>query len=217
MTATEAIAVPVLGLNGSETGTVALNPKVFGVAWQPTLVAQAVRVQQANKRQPIAHTKTRADVRGGGKKPWRQKGTGRARHGSIRSPIWVGGGVTFGPRNTRNYSLKINIKAKRKALCMALSAKRSDGSLTVVESFDLQPMKTKSLQAFLKALKIERGAVLVPAAHNVELRRVSRNLTTSEILRADSLNVIDVMKARRLIVAKDSLAVIDKLYQPRTA
>lgn len=211
------LTVPVLSLTGSEGNSIELNPKVFGVAWQAALVAQAVRVQRANRRVAVAHTKTRAEVRGGGIKPWRQKGTGRARHGSIRSPIWVGGGVTFGPRNTRNFSLKMNLKAKRKALCMALSAKRSDGALTVVESFDLQPMKTKSLQSFLKTVKADRGAVLVPAAHMPELRRVSRNLTIAELLRADSLNVIDVLKARRLIIAKDALAVIDRLYQPRTA
>jgi large subunit ribosomal protein L4 len=207
-------------LDGNDAGTVQLDPSVFAVEWTPALIHQVVRVQNANQRSPIAHTKTRAEVRGGGKKPWKQKGTGRARHGSTRSPIWVGGGVTFGPRNTRNYTLKINRKVKRKALCMALSAKLSEQAIVVVANLDLQPMKTKTLSQLMKATNLVKGGLIIPAAHSPELRRVTRNLTGVSLLRADSLNVVDVLKAKKLLIAKDAFPVIEKIYQvsrPRIA
>lgn len=139
------LELPIKSLTGETLSTVKLNPNVFGVAWQPALIHQVVTSQESNKRQPIAHTKTRAEVRGGGAKPWKQKGTGRARHGSSRSPIWVGGGVTFGPRNTRNFHKKVNIKARRKALCMALTVKFQAGKISLVETLKFDPPRPKRL------------------------------------------------------------------------
>ncbi|MFH0853626.1 MAG: 50S ribosomal protein L4 [bacterium] len=195
---------------GKQTETVKVNPKVFDIKWNNDLVHQTVTIQQSNKRAPIAHTKTRADVRGGGAKPWKQKGTGRARHGSSRSPIWIGGGVTFGPRNTRNFSKKINIKAKRKALAMVLSAKLAEQKIYLVDSLDLTPVKTKTLSDYLKKHKLAGRVLIVPSANNADLKRMCKNLEKVSVARADSLNVVDTLQAGKLLMAKTSLAVIDK-------
>lgn len=207
------LEAPVYNLQGQPSGTVTLDPAIFDVKLNPGLVQMAVTVQRANRREPIAHTKMRGEVRGGGRKPWRQKGTGRARHGSRRSPIWRGGGVTFGPRSERNFKLKINHKARRKALCMVLTAKRSDGQMRVVEPLELQPAKTKTLHNLLRGLKVERGGLLVSAKPDRQLRRAAANLKSVQLISADSLNVYDVLKARTLIVAKAALPVIERMYR----
>jgi len=139
--------------SGEKIEKIALDEKIFGLAWNSDLVHQVAVSMQANKRTPIAHAKTRGEVRGGGKKPWRQKGTGRARHGSSRSPIWVGGGVTFGPRNIRNFSQKINKKMKTKALFMCLSDKVANNLLTVLDDVKIEAGKTKEIVGVIKNLK----------------------------------------------------------------
>src|SRR3989338_7773386 len=146
---------PVYNVNGEKVSDVELNPDIFGVAIKPQLVQHAIVIQQANARQVLAHTKNRGEVAGGGRKPWRQKGTGRARHGSTRSPIWIGGGVTFGPRNERNFEKKINKKMKRKALLMALSTKVADSQLVIFDDLKMKEAKTKTMaNAITKVSKL---------------------------------------------------------------
>lgn len=137
------LKIKVYNQNVEPVGEIELSPGVFGVKSNPALVHQAAVAQMANQRKVIAHTKTRSEVRGGGRKPWAQKGTGRARHGSSRSPIWRGGGVTFGPRNDRNFKVRINKKMKQNALLMALSDKAANNNLAVVDKFSLPEFKTK--------------------------------------------------------------------------
>lgn len=146
--------VKVYNQKGEAIKTLELNDQVFGVPMKVELIWQAVVAQLANARQNIAHTKGRSEVRGGGKKPWRQKGTGRARHGSIRSPIWIGGGVTFGPTKNRNFSKSINKKVRRKALLVALSDKAANNNVVVVDTFNLDKIKTKEMYAILHNLKL---------------------------------------------------------------
>ena len=210
------LETPVYNLAGQPSGTINLDPSVFDVKLNPGLVQQAVTIQMANRRPAIAHTKMRSEVRGGGRKPWRQKGTGRARHGSRRSPIWRGGGVTFGPRSERNFKLKINHKARRKALCMVLTAKRLAGQIRVVESLELKPVKTKTLHKFLIGLKVERGGLVVSAKPDRDYRRAAANLKSVDLISADSLNVYDVLKARTLIIAQAALPVIEQRYRFQT-
>jgi len=146
---------------GKEIGKAELTSEIFDVKLNSNLVHQAVVAQTANKRQVLAHTKDRSEVRGGGKKPWRQKGTGRARHGSIRSPLWRGGGITFGPTNERNFSLKINKKAKRKALLMCLSDKAKNERIILVDNLELAEAKTKKFFQILLNLNMELDILLL--------------------------------------------------------
>lgn len=198
-------------------GEVELNPRVFGVKPAMHFLAEAVRVQMRNSRKGLAHTKTRGEVSGGGKKPWKQKGTGRARAGSTRGPVWRHGGVAFGPRSSRNWELKLNKKAKTKALFMSLSDKVKSGRIAVVESINLEQPKTKLLVKFLehfnKALQIPgRGQLLVLPKKDESLMRAGNNLSELQTRLANSLNAVEVIKARHLIVLKDSLGVIEKTY-----
>lgn len=198
-------------------GELELNPKIFGVKPSSHLLAEAVRIQHSNSRKGNASTKTRGEVSGGGKKPWKQKGTGRARAGSTRSPIWRHGGVTFGPRPNRNWELKLNKKAKSKALFMSLSDKVQDGSIFVVENLRLEPVKTKEfvkvLEAFKKAVKnFGKQVLLVLPKNEQDLARSVRNLPQVKTVLASSLNVVDVLKSDSLLVLKDSLPVIEKTY-----
>ncbi len=142
---------------GKEKGSITLPEDIFGLSWNADLVHQVVQGMRSNERTPIAHTKTRGEVRGGGKKPWQQKGTGRARHGSTRSPIWVGGGVAHGPRNDKNYTRKINKKMKTKALFTILSAKLRDGEILFIESINLPASKTKEAKEFIGNIATIKG------------------------------------------------------------
>ena len=146
----------VYNLKNEVVGTVELPSAVFGAKWNATLVQQVLEAQLANARSPWAHAKDRSEVRGGGKKPWRQKGTGRARHGSTRSPIWVGGGKAHGPRNDRDYSQKVNKKMKRVALFSVLSKKAKDGEMKVFDSLMIEAPKTKSVAAALKVVLVPK-------------------------------------------------------------
>ncbi|USN53751.1 MAG: 50S ribosomal protein L4 [Candidatus Nomurabacteria bacterium] len=210
----EKVQTTIHGKDGAAAGNLDLDPSVFGIEWNDGLIYQVVRVQQLNRRQPVAHTKTRAEVSGGGKKPWRQKGTGRARHGSIRSPIWVGGGVAFGPRNTRVYALKVNTKARRKAIRMALSAKLQHDQMYVIDDLQLDPMKTKTLADLLKTHKLKK-VTLVPPQHMPELRRIAKNMPNVNVIRADSLNTVDILNSSVLLMPKQSVEVIEKTFRPK--
>jgi len=205
--------VTVYNLEGKAVEEIELNPEFFDIAMNEELVTQVLRVQRANAREAIAHTKTRGEVSGGGKKPWKQKGTGRARHGSIRSPLWIGGGITFGPRSDRNFSLKINKKMKKKALLMTLSEKARDGQLMIVDSFVLPEAKTKRAVSMLKNLKITTSALFALGAKNEGIRRAVANVKKVNTLLADSLNVEDVLVAKTLVIEKSALPIIEKTYK----
>ncbi len=183
-------------------GEVEVSDAVFNRPWNPDLVHQAVIAIAANRRQPIAHTKQRDEVRGGGKKPWKQKGTGRARHGSIRSPLWKGGGVIFGPRNDRDFSQKINKKMVKAALCVALSKKLADGQLRVIDTLDIKEPKTRELRW------VNQSTLLVPAPKNAALFRASANLQKIKALDLRSLNVEDVIRFKMILIDQKAVTLL---------
>ncbi len=205
------ITLKVHDLSGKPTKDVTLDPKVFGVTIDTGLLHLVTTAYQANKRLGLAHTKTKGEVRGGGRKPWKQKGTGQARQGSIRSPQWRGGGKAFGPRTGRNWSKDLTTKVKRKALAMALTSQAEKQRIILVDSFPAEG-KTKPVMKFLQALKANRSALIIPASHDAILVRATRNMPEVEILRADSLNTYDILRAHYLVVAEKSLDVIGKHY-----
>ncbi|TSC90651.1 MAG: large subunit ribosomal protein L4 [Parcubacteria group bacterium Gr01-1014_2] len=209
--------------SGEKIGSMELSDAIFNIPLNLDLIHQAVVTQSANSRKILAHAKGRGEVRGGGKKPWQQKGTGRARHGSIRSPIWKGGGVTHGPLKEKIYSKKINKKAKQKALFMALSSKARDNQLAVLDQISLSEVKTKkmkeifdkisgSLIGYKKDKKKQDSILLVQPDSNKNLVRAARNLSFVETIRADSLNIIDILENKYLVLLKDSVPVIEKAY-----
>lgn len=197
-------------------GDVELNSKIFDVKAKEHVVAEAVRVFLANARQGTSNTKTRGEVRGGGKKPWKQKGTGRARVGSIRSPIWRHGGITFGPRSDRNWSLKINKKTARLALFMALSDKAKENRFVVVDQINLEQPKTKEvskvLNTFKKNLEIGKKQIILTAKEDSNLVRASRNLVGLNPVAANSLNIYQVITADSVIASKSALATLEKTF-----
>lgn len=198
-------------------GEIDLNDKIYAIKPSIHLLAEAVRVQASNARKGLAHTKTRGEVSGGGKKPWKQKGTGRARVGSNRSPIWRHGGITFGPRSDRNWSLKINKKAKTKALFMSLSDKVTDGRLIIIDGLNLEAAKTKQFIAFMSVLdgklkNLGKKQLLVMPRKDDSLVRASRNIPHVTPVLATSLNVTDILKSDSLVLLKDSLDIIEKTY-----
>jgi len=209
----------VYNLKNEVVGTVDLPDTVFGTKWNATLVKQVLEAQHANARSPWAHTKNRSEVRGGGRKPWRQKGTGRARHGSTRSPIWVGGGKSHGPRNDRDYSQKVNKKMKRVALFSALSRKAKDGEVKVMDTFVFDAPKTKVLASSLNVLlSMKKGAkrydaLLISEAANKNLFRASSNLQKTKTLDAGSLNVHDILNYKNLLIDKGAALAIAKHYK----
>lgn len=233
--------IKVYNTNGEVVEEMELNPNIFDIELNNGLVHQVAEAQLANARQILAHTKDRGEVRGGGIKPWKQKGTGRARHGSIRSPLWVGGGVTFGPRNTRNFSKQINKKMKKKALFMCLSDKAKSDRIILLNELKIDEAKTnkfldilEKLPAFetkvkkiknkdkkstkktaeTKEVKELAKSLIVTPKKNEQVLMSSRNLKNVEIIKADSLNVVDVLKYKYLIMPLESLKVIEETYKP---
>lgn len=235
--------IKVYNINGEVVEEVELNPNIFDIKLNNGLVHQVAEAQMANARQILAHTKDRGEVRGGGKKPWKQKGTGRARHGSTRSPLWVGGGVTFGPRNTRNFAKQINKKMKKKALFMCLSDKAKSNWIVLLKDFELDKAKTSKFFDILEKLPIfetkikkikikDKGkdkkqskqtdekkeikklakSLIVTPKKNEQILLSSRNLKNVEVIKADSLNVVDILKYKYLIMPLNSLKVIEKTY-----
>jgi len=203
--------VKVYNLAGKEVGTVELNPKIFAVPVNMDLITQVLHVQRTNSRQPLAHTITRTFIRGGGKKPWKQKGTGRARAGSSRSPLWRGGAIIFGPLKERNYSLSINKKQKQKALLMALSEKAKNEQLVIIDDIAMKTPKTKEMVAAMKALKVSgRQVLMAMAKKSDEVKRSAANIQKLTVISADSLNLEDVLKAKYLVIDQASLPVIEK-------
>lgn len=203
--------VSIYNAQGKSVGELELNAVHFGVKANPALIHEAVVAQQANARHAISHTKTKGEVSGGGKKPWKQKGTGRARHGSTRSPIWVGGGITFGPRGTRNYSVKINRKARQKAMFMVLSDKLVHQHLIVSEAFTLP--KTKELAKFIASLPVSRTVLYVIPSSRPELVRAARNLDNVFVVTANALNVVDLLRYDYVVFEKDAVTAFESLHR----
>jgi large subunit ribosomal protein L4 len=213
------IKVKIYNQKAESTGEMDLNEKLFSVEPNQDLLHQAVTAQRNNSRQVLAHTKTRSEVRGGGKKPWRQKGTGRARAGSSRSPIWIGGGVTFGPSKDRNFSQKINLKMKRKAILMALSDKVKNEALGVIDKFDFKDFKTKEAEKFVDAFekkvfksKGRRSILILNDVKDEKLKYSVRNLEGVEIININNINILQLLKKREIVLSEEALKVIEKRY-----
>ncbi len=201
----------VISLTSEKKGTVSLDDRFFGVTARPSLLHEAVVMQLANQRQGTASTKTRGEVRGGGKKPWRQKGTGRARAGSIRSPIWRGGGIVFGPR-PRTYILHLPKQKTRAALYCALTMKVREGCLKVVEEFSLTETKTKALVAVFKGLQLEGKILILVDNPSSELKRSAENLPRVTVQDLGRLNVYDVLRHNHLLIKRQDLETLQQRF-----
>ncbi|HTH93528.1 MAG TPA: 50S ribosomal protein L4 [Candidatus Paceibacterota bacterium] len=212
------LSTAIYSQSGKSAGTFDLPSKVFGLPWNADLVHQVVVGMQANKRAGTAHTKDRSDVSGGGKKPWKQKGTGRARHGSTRSPLWVGGGTTFGPRNDKDYSKKINKKMRVKALYTVLSQKVSDSSLLLVDELSFKAMKTKDAATTLSAFAGVKGfekitskkptnALVVLPEHNEVVEKSFANLPGITVVTVNDLNALNAISFARMVMVDPAKSV----------
>ncbi len=208
---------------GQESGKINLPESVFGVTWNADLVHQVVTSMMSSARHPIAHTKTRGEVSGGGKKPWQQKGTGRARHGSTRSPIWVGGGIAHGPRNDKNFDRKVNKKAKSKALYTILSKKLRDGEILFVDSFNFSKPKTSDakdiissfskIKGFEKFSTKPKNVALIALDKKVpEITKSFQNFGNLSVEELRTINPVSLMNHKYLVIAnpKESLKIFDK-------
>lgn len=208
----------IYNVQGKKAGSIELPESIFGLPWNNDLVYQTVQVMEGNARTPVAHTKDRGEVRGGGKKPWRQKGTGRARHGSIRSPIWKGGGVTHGPRNEKIFARKINKKARAKALFTVLSAKLAEGKILFIEDFGFSTPKTKEALAALNAFsgvkgfenivsKKKNAALIALPSYNETAYKSFRNMGNISVSETRQLNPVNVLRASYLVIANPAEAI----------
>ncbi len=197
---------------GEKIGQQKLTAVVFGAKIVPHLIHEAVVSMRSNARRSTAHTKTRGEIRGGGKKPWKQKGTGRARHGSIRSPIWRGGGITFGPRNDRNYFKKMNAQARKTSLLGALSDKAGSGNIIVLDDFKSETPKTKEMFKMLTALKIKFPALLVIPKTDKAIKKIGQNIKDVMINTADNLHLLDILKAKNIVIIKKAVEEIESKY-----
>ena len=215
---------------GNEVGKISLPDAVFGVQWNADLVHEVVIGMQANARESSAHTKGRGEVRGGGKKPWKQKGTGRARHGSRRSPMWVGGGVSHGPRNEKDYSVKINKKVRAKALATVLSKKLVDSEIIFIDSLAISEPKTAQGKIVLKAIangsgqaslatKRKNAAVLVLPERNEAIEKSFRNFGNIEVMQAKDINPVDLLTYKYVVMTEPAatIEVISKRVAPVAA
>lgn len=202
--------VDVYNMEGKVVGEIELNEKIFGGPVNEAVLHEAVAMQLASRRQGTASTKTRAEVRGGGRKPWRQKGTGRARAGSSRSPIWRSGGITFGPK-PRKFGYKLPKKMRQLALRSALSAKVKEGNLVVVEKLELPEIKTKEMVRILEFLKAERKALIVTAENNNNVEKSSRNIPGVLPMVAKGINVYDLLAHDKLIITKEAVARVEEV------
>lgn len=204
-------------IEGKKNGSIELPKEVFEVAWNEALVHQVAVSMQANKRTPVAHTKDRSEVAGGGKKPWKQKVTGRARHGSTRSPIWVGGGVAHGPRNEKSYAKKINKNMRAKALYTVLSQKAKDGELVLIDSFAVSAPSTKTAKKALSALqnagfeglstRRNNAAVILFAHKDAALAKSFRNIGSVTVEEARNVSVLDVLSYKYVVMVHAQEAV----------
>ena len=202
--------VAVMNMNGENVGSIELNDAVFGIEANEHVMHLAVVQYLANQRQGTQSAKTRAEVRGGGRKPWRQKGTGRARQGSTRSPQWTGGGVVFAPK-PRDYSFKLNRKVKRLALQSALSCKVAENKMIVLDELTLNEIKTKEMVKVLENIKCGK-ALIVMDGSNKNVMLSARNIPDVKTALTNTINVYDILKYNTMIVTKDAVAAIEEVY-----
>ncbi|MDT8862290.1 50S ribosomal protein L4 [Alkalihalobacillus sp. MEB130] len=202
--------VALFNQTGSQVGDIELNDSVFGIEPNKSVLHDAVVMQQASLRQGTHKTKGRSEVRGGGRKPWRQKGTGRARQGSIRSPQWVGGGVVFGP-TPRSYSYKLPKKVRRLAIKSALSSKVQAEEIVVLDNLAFDAPKTKEMAAVLASLSADRKALVVTADYNEAVALSARNLPGVTFVTADGVSVLDVLKHDKLVITKDAVEKVEEV------
>lgn len=225
------IKIKIYNQNAEPIGETELSLKVFGLKVNEALVHQALVTQMANERKVIAHTKDRSEVRGGGRKPWRQKGTGRARHGSNRSPIWIGGGVTFGPRNDRNFKKRINKKMKQNALLMVLSDKAASANFIILDKLAAAEFKTKvfnkiingfeskilksepEVKAGVKKKDVKRSFLIIVDKSDEKLSCSARNLAGIKLINTDNINLVDLLKYKNLILNKAAVEKLEERYK----
>jgi large subunit ribosomal protein L4 len=226
-----AIKINIYNQKAESVGEMKLADKVFGVSANKNLIHQAVVAQMANKRQVLANTKDRSEVRGGGKKPWAQKGTGRARAGSSRSPIWKGGGVTFGPLKERNFSKNINKKMRQKAIFMALSDKVAEKNFVVLDKFEVEDYKTKIFVGILSGLekffseivrinktktgknkRAKKSILVINDNKDEKVKYSGRNIAGVKIINLENINVVDLLKYRNLIMTTEAIKNLEKIY-----
>lgn len=203
--------VAVYNMLGAQVGEIELNDNVFGIEPNKSVMFDFIKMQLANKRQGTSSTKTRTEVRGGGKKPWRQKGTGRARVGSSRNPVWRGGGIAFGPK-PRDYSYKLPQKVRRLALKSALSSKALDQKIVVVDELNFDQPKTRTMVQALEALKVGKKTLVVTADGNVNVVKSARNIEGVKPMRADFINVYDILKYDTLLITRDAVAMVEEVF-----
>ncbi|MCY8453818.1 50S ribosomal protein L4 [Bacillus spizizenii] len=202
--------VALYNQNGSTAGDIELNASVFGIEPNESVVFDAILMQRASLRQGTHKVKNRSEVRGGGRKPWRQKGTGRARQGSIRSPQWHGGGVVFGP-TPRSYSYKLPKKVRRLAIKSVLSSKVNDNNIIVLEDLTLDTAKTKEMAAILKGLSVEKKALIVTADANEAVALSARNIPGVTVVEANGINVLDVVNHEKLLITKAAVEKVEEV------
>jgi large subunit ribosomal protein L4 len=202
--------VSVYNIEGNQVGEIELNDAVFGVEVNENLMHKAVVALLAGKRQGTQSAKTRSEVSGGGKKPWRQKGTGHARQGSTRAPQWTGGGVVFAPK-PRNYEIKLNKKERRLAIKSALTTKVNESKLIVLDSFELDEIKTKKFAAVMENLKVSK-ALVVLADKNENVVKSAKNVPTVKTAFINTINVYDILKYDTLVLTQDAVAAISEVY-----
>ena len=203
--------VSVYNMEGSEVDKIDLNDKVFAVEVNEHLIHMAVTLQLANKRQGTQKAKTRSEVSGGGKKPWRQKGTGHARQGSIRAPQWKGGGIVFAP-SPRSYSFKMNKKEKAGAMKSALTSRVNEDKLLVMDSLKFDEIKTKKMVNVLDALKVKKALVILDGEDNANVALSTRNIKNVKAVTANAINVYDILKYETVIITKNAVSKIEEVY-----
>lgn len=203
-------SVKIYNMKGQETGSMDLS-ELFEIEYNEPLIHQAVVTRLANERQGTKSTLTRSEVRGGGKKPWRQKGTGNARQGSTRAPQWIKGGVVFAPKS-RDFSKKMNICARRTAMFSALSKKLADGELFIVDKFDVENGKTKEMVAFLNAMKFEKSVLMVMGEENDLVRRSAANIQKVSTMPSAELNTYDVVKNSAVVLDVATVKTLEEVY-----
>jgi large subunit ribosomal protein L4 len=202
--------INVVDKKNKKIETIELNDKIFGLKVNNFLLQQAVNMYLANQRKSFARVKTRAEVRGGGKKPWRQKGTGRARAGSIRSPLWRGGGITFGPL-AKDWHYQLPKKIKKAALISAINAKLNEGNIMVLDEVKFKSHKTKEISGMLKSLKIHSEKTMILSSKSeINLLRGANNIPNLKVVRIDDVNAYDVLVHRRIIIEKDGIKKLEK-------
>ena len=206
------VTVPILAQNKEPVGEMTLPVGVFDGPVRRHLIYETIKMQRANRRAGTAATKTKGLVRGGGKKPWRQKGTGRARSGSSRSPIWVGGGTVFGPQ-PRDYSYRLPSSARKAALRAALAMKARGGRLVVLDKIEIEPAKTKLVARMLEDLGIS-SALFIVEGGNPNLKRASRNLPRVKVLRTEGANVYDILRYQHLVLTRESVEALSGRVAP---